>query len=89
MILTNIYVSASSLLYLGAMSGDNIQISWMPSNPTSHLHNECSQTIIYDTTIMYNIGYTESHYRGLVKLHKKFKSSPKGFNILAFPCNRK
>ena len=36
----------------------------------------------------YNIGYTESHYQGLVKLHNKFKSSSKGFNILAFPCNQ-
>jgi len=33
-------------------------------------------------------GYTESHYSGLVKLYNQFKSSPVGFNILAFPCNQ-
>ena len=35
-----------------------------------------------------NIGYTESHYRGLVKLYDRFKDSTIGFNILAFPCNQ-
>ena len=43
-------------------------------------------------TVMTNVasycGYTESHYNGLVKLYNEFKSSPVGFNILAFPCNQ-
>ncbi len=34
------------------------------------------------------LGYTESHYTGLVHLHYRFKNSPVGFNILAFPCNQ-
>jgi len=33
-------------------------------------------------------GYTESHYKGLTKLHRKYKSSPTKLNILAFPCNQ-
>lgn len=40
------------------------------------------------TNVASYCGYTESHYRGLVDLYNQFKSSPVGFNILAFPCNQ-
>ncbi len=42
-------------------------------------------------TVVVNVasqcGYTDSHYRGLVKLWSKFKHTGK-VNILAFPCNQ-
>jgi len=40
------------------------------------------------TNVASYCGYTESHYRGLVELYNRFKASPVGFNILAFPCNQ-
>ena len=44
-------------------------------------------TRLFDTTTL--IGYTESHYKGLVEIYHRFKdSTPVGFNILAFPCNQ-
>jgi len=49
--------------------------------------NDSNNQIEYKTRNQI-IGYTESHYDGLVKLYNKFKSSPVGFNILAFPCNQ-
>lgn len=40
------------------------------------------------TNVASHCGYTESHYRGMVKLYKRFSGSAVGFNILAFPCNQ-
>ena len=40
------------------------------------------------TNVASYCGYTESHYRGLNKLYKKFKGSRIPLNILAFPCNQ-
>lgn len=40
------------------------------------------------TNVASYCGYTQSHYDGLVKLHRQFKDSPVGFDILAFPCNQ-
>eukprot|EP00578_Thalassiosira_sp_NH16_P010573 CAMPEP_0181113222 /NCGR_PEP_ID=MMETSP1071-20121207/20233_1 /TAXON_ID=35127 /ORGANISM="Thalassiosira sp., Strain NH16" /LENGTH=249 /DNA_ID=CAMNT_0023197247 /DNA_START=120 /DNA_END=869 /DNA_ORIENTATION=- len=40
------------------------------------------------TNVASYCGYTQSHYDGLVKLHRQFKDSPIGFDILAFPCNQ-
>ena len=40
------------------------------------------------TNVASYCGYTESHYRGLNKLYKKFKGSKVPLNILAFPCNQ-
>jgi len=40
------------------------------------------------TNVASACGYTESHYQGMVQLYNRFKASPVGFNILAFPCNQ-
>jgi len=40
------------------------------------------------TNVASYCGYTESHYKGLIKLYDQFKTSALDFNILAFPCNQ-
>mmetsp|Transcript_10545 Transcript_10545/g.23005 ORF Transcript_10545/g.23005 Transcript_10545/m.23005 type:complete len:271 (+) Transcript_10545:135-947(+) len=44
--------------------------------------------VVVITNVASECGYTESHYDGLVQLYNRFKASPIGFDILAFPCNQ-
>ncbi|KAL7543728.1 hypothetical protein ACHAXR_013250 [Thalassiosira sp. AJA248-18] len=64
------------------------ECSLNPNYMQEHCPIACRRQADLDRDMAEEIGYTESHYRGLVELYNQFKESPVGFNILAFPCNQ-
>nr|AFP33289.1 glutathione peroxidase [Dugesia japonica] len=49
-----------------------------------HLSDFSGKVLLF-TNVASECGYTDSHYKMYVKLQEKY--GPKGFQILAFPCN--